>query len=91
MSTDTDDGGRESPAVGSARVEISAAARSVTVEAPEPLAVVADTALRMWLATDDPNLDKAFGSLGFGGELAGGRVVADLRLPDRMSTGEDRR
>lgn len=53
----------------STRVEISAGAHTVSVEAAGTLHSVARKALELWNATDTPAIGKGFAALGFHTEL----------------------
>ncbi len=70
------------------RVEIAAAGHTVVIEAPERLETVAAKALEVWQATDDPRLDRAFGTLGFTVEQPSGPLPPELTLPARMTSEE---
>lgn len=74
-----------SPLQAPSRVEISAAGRQVVVEAPEPLKVVADTALSVWHTTDDPNMRRGFGLTEAFLDRPAGPLPEELTLPARLT------
>ncbi len=73
----------------SARVEIAAGGHAVVVDAPEPLDRVADTAMRLWTATDTPDVVRGFGyTMQVDGPLFVD-LTAEVDLPRRMTEGTD--
>jgi hypothetical protein len=67
------------------RVEIAAGGHAVVVDAPEPLGVVADTAVRLWTATDSPDLVRGFGFPGTSGEPMFADVPPDVPMPAHLA------
>lgn len=53
-----------------ARVDITTAGHSITVDSADPLDQVAAKALDLWQRTRDPRIDRAYGPVGFHTERA---------------------
>ncbi len=68
----------------SARVEISVGEHSIVVEAAEPLTTVANTALEMWKATDDPR-PRLGPAIGFHTDLPDQAPPAEVSFPPHWS------
>lgn len=73
------------PTKPTARVEISAGAHSVIIEATGSLHSVAKKALELWHATDSPHLTGGFGAMGFHTELFVESTDVDDDEPPELS------
>jgi hypothetical protein len=62
-------------------VEIAAGGHAVVVDAPEPLGVVADTAVRLWTVTDSADLVRGYGFAGPLTEAVSVDVPYDVAMP----------
>jgi hypothetical protein len=69
-------------------VEIAAGGHSVVVDAPEPLRVVADTAVRLWTATDSPDLVRGYGFSGPLGDQVYVEQPTDVPIPPHLTDPE---
>lgn len=76
------------PPPGSARVELAAGGHQVVVEAPEPLDRVAAVAMKLWVATDDPDLVRGFGFGASAGEPVFTEVPWDVPAPRHLTEPE---
>lgn len=66
-------------------MEIAAGGHAVVVDAPEPLGVVADTAVRLWTVTDSPNVVRGYGFSGTVGEPMLGDMPPDVVMPPYLT------
>lgn len=66
-------------------MEIAAGGHAVVVDAPEPLGVVADTAVRLWTATDPADLARGYGFTGPLTEPVGVDVPYDVAMPRHLT------
>lgn len=63
------------------RVEIAAGGHQVTIEATDPLTIVTEHALILWLATDSPNTIRGADVTGFVTENSAATYTSEARSP----------